>query len=583
MPVERPAVPSSSVPPPIPTAPQAAAPQRPSNAKGGTSALDEGGAKETVESILVAFILAFIFRAFIVEAFVIPTGSMAPTLMGAHMRFRCEDCGYRFDVNYTGKTVGDDVIIPSVARDAKGVPQVFAVVCPNCGLKVAQANSNDPENDATAPAVHYGDRILVLKYAYLLAKPHRWDVVVFKSPDRPSNDRYAAVPPYTINYIKRLIGRPGESVYVLDGDVYVGKAGDRLEDHVVQTKPRIAQEALWRIIFDTDYEPSRADWETPWAEATPRSGWQTTRPGGVGGRQAASRVLTFDNGSGAGWLQFNPDAGPDRQPLTDWLAYAVTKRQSGGVDFFEHAGLVARNVVADLKLSVDYERRAGTGPLRLQLSKFNDIFTAEITPGRVRLLKRDLHEAPGTDRELSSATFSATGATPLHVEFTNADYQVAVRINNREYVKTTPEQYHPNVEKLLTDYRRGETPPRPEVRIGAEGQTCALSHVSLWRDVYYTNHDFDTSEIKWGTPDRPMRLGNDEYWVLGDNSLMSGDGRYWGMPVELPAESLEAQPGVVPGRFLLGKAFFVYWPAGHRPAPGLPGLVPNFGDMRFIH
>src|SRR6266480_428025 len=118
----------------------------------------ETNIKDTIESILVAFILAFIFRAFIVEAFVIPTGSMAPTLLGAHMRFRCEDCGYRFDVNYTGKSVGDDVEIPSVARG-----KVFAAICPNCGLKVAREDMHDPENDATAPAVHYGDRILVLK------------------------------------------------------------------------------------------------------------------------------------------------------------------------------------------------------------------------------------------------------------------------------------------------------------------------------------------------------------------------------------------------------------------------------------
>src|SRR5436309_9891070 len=64
---------------------------------------DEGGAhvKETLESIVVAFILAFIFRCFVVEAFVIPTGSMAPTLLGAHSRFECPDCGYRFDVNYS--------------------------------------------------------------------------------------------------------------------------------------------------------------------------------------------------------------------------------------------------------------------------------------------------------------------------------------------------------------------------------------------------------------------------------------------------------------------------------------------------
>src|SRR5437762_6820922 len=95
---------------PPPTTPSAAAVA----AARPAATSDEGSAKETIESILVAFILAFIFRAFVVEAFVIPTGSMAPTLMGAHMRFRCEDCGYKFDVNYSGHSVGDDVEIPSV-------------------------------------------------------------------------------------------------------------------------------------------------------------------------------------------------------------------------------------------------------------------------------------------------------------------------------------------------------------------------------------------------------------------------------------------------------------------------------------
>src|SRR3954452_22627374 len=89
----------------------------------------EGGVKETIESILVAFILAFIFRAFVVEAFVIPTGSMAPTLLGAHMRFHCPDCGYRFDVNYSPNQNGDDLIIPSQAPSDKN----YRVFCPNCG------------------------------------------------------------------------------------------------------------------------------------------------------------------------------------------------------------------------------------------------------------------------------------------------------------------------------------------------------------------------------------------------------------------------------------------------------------------
>ena len=46
---------------------------------------EEGPVKEVVESIAIAFVLAFVFRAFVVEAFVIPTGSMAPTLLGKHM------------------------------------------------------------------------------------------------------------------------------------------------------------------------------------------------------------------------------------------------------------------------------------------------------------------------------------------------------------------------------------------------------------------------------------------------------------------------------------------------------------------
>src|SRR5262245_3842463 len=55
--------------------------------------------RETVESIVIAFVLAFLFRTFEAEAFVIPTGSMAPTLMGRHKDVDCEKCGHRFQVN----------------------------------------------------------------------------------------------------------------------------------------------------------------------------------------------------------------------------------------------------------------------------------------------------------------------------------------------------------------------------------------------------------------------------------------------------------------------------------------------------
>ena len=34
---------------------------------------------------------------------------------------------------------------------------------------------------------------------------------------------------------------------------------------------------------------------------------------------------------------------------------------------------------------------------------------------------------------------------------------------------------------------------------------------------------------------------------------------------------------------MIGKAFFVYYPAPYPLRPGQMGTVPNFGDMRFIH
>jgi hypothetical protein len=47
-------------------------------------------------SIDVALALAFLFKTFEAEAFVIPTGSMAPTLMGRHKDVACPQCGYRY-------------------------------------------------------------------------------------------------------------------------------------------------------------------------------------------------------------------------------------------------------------------------------------------------------------------------------------------------------------------------------------------------------------------------------------------------------------------------------------------------------
>jgi len=545
----------------------------------------EANVKETIESILVAFILAFIFRAFIVEAFVIPTGSMAPTLMGAHVRYRCSDCGYRYQLNYPTGGEGEDVMIPARAE------QTFVTFCPNCGYRPPRRDPADPDNAAASPPVHYGDRILVLKYLYLLAEPQRWDVVVFKSPSEPERHDY------TQNYIKRLVGKPGESVMILDGDIYISTTGQELGDFQVQTKPRKVQEALWRIVHDSDYYPRGRDrtltdrfgqplirggrveadppYQHPWKQPPDEQGWQIDPQAGV---------YIFDNIDSAAALYFDSDANPRKHAFTDWMAYNAGVNVHGA-DTYDSSGYTPVNNVSDVKLRFFYERHEGDGPLRLELEKHGHTFTAEITPTQASLYHR-LSDAPGA--LVQSVPITVGRNRPMLIEFMNVDYQVTLRIDEQDVLQTTREQYQPDLRALLRAYELRQRLPEPRVRIIGRQQRAAVRHLSLWRDVYYTNRDNrGMSPMLWASPEafpqRIFQLGADEFFVCGDNSPVSGDSRFWERGIALPQEDLFVGAGRVPRRFMLGKAFFVYWPAGFRPMPGLPPIIPNFGDMRFIH
>src|SRR6476620_8794615 len=77
------------------------------------SAKPKEGHRETVEAIVVAMILALLVRGFEAEAFVIPTGSMAPTLMGRHKEVTCPECGYVYAVNASEEIEGSSAGGPS--------------------------------------------------------------------------------------------------------------------------------------------------------------------------------------------------------------------------------------------------------------------------------------------------------------------------------------------------------------------------------------------------------------------------------------------------------------------------------------
>src|ERR1700749_2250200 len=88
--------------------------------------------RETVESIVIAFVLAFLFRTFEAEAFVIPTGSMAPTLYGQHRDIHCEKCGTRFAVGVSSGNAQDAEVRNGYI--VAGDRSEFAV-CPNSNCR----------------------------------------------------------------------------------------------------------------------------------------------------------------------------------------------------------------------------------------------------------------------------------------------------------------------------------------------------------------------------------------------------------------------------------------------------------------
>lgn len=214
--------------------------------------------RETVEAFVVAFILALLFRAFLAEAFVIPTGSMAPTLMGAHKDLVCDQCGTSFQVGASRERSGPETNLVVVAG-----------VCPNC-RRVNPLDLADEGNHAT----FNGDRILVSKYSYALREPERWDVIVFKYPGNPKQ-----------NYIKRLVGLPNETLTIRHGDVYARPTGEDQRDVILRKPPRKLL-SMRHLVYDSDHQPQaliRAGYPSrwqPWIESAtepPQDSWRIER------------------------------------------------------------------------------------------------------------------------------------------------------------------------------------------------------------------------------------------------------------------------------------------------------------------
>ncbi len=123
------------LPPPVATPPT---PLKPDIRKGPGPGDMKDGTREVIETIVFVVVLVLLLKTFLAEAFVIPTGSMATTLLGYHWDVTCEKCGYQFLVNGSSEGEGDP---------DKGVTKVNQCYCPNCRYLNTLRRPEPPKGD----------------------------------------------------------------------------------------------------------------------------------------------------------------------------------------------------------------------------------------------------------------------------------------------------------------------------------------------------------------------------------------------------------------------------------------------------
>jgi signal peptidase I len=438
--------------------------------------------RQTIELLVSLTLCVLVARTFSAEAYVVPTGSMAPTLLGWHRELTCPNCQFVFvlgidDDGHTGQAV-----------------------CPNCG-----------QSDlAATPAIECGgDRVLVQKFFYEVRRPNRWEVAVFHYPGEPSQA-----------YVKRVVGLPGESIRIASGDVFV--------DGEIVRKSRAEQRAMRILVHDSRFEP-RDRGRSPWWVF--RSGWTFRSP---------------ETGWTRGEEGFLHKSEPAAQPGGDWILYRnwdpVRKRFGPVRDFYAYNGseLPAENEVTDLGLEAHMTLTQSVGSISAAVRSGSDRFVVRIPVGlggEIELVRSDGRRVGLTN---CWNPFTSQGAWPRTVtlEVSVFDRRVLVALDGR--LLFDPVDY---------DNPRGGPPPDSDnpIALGVEGGDMMISELKIYRDVYYTSSLPNTPRQAQGIRS-DVRLGTDEYFVLGDNSPVSHDSRFW------------SQGPVVPGSMLLGKPFLVHLP-----------------------
>ncbi len=371
-------------------------------------------------------------------------------------------------------------------------------ICPNCGCVI---NGMDllPDLD--------GDRLLVDRCAFHFRRPRRWEIAAFRHP-REANKIV----------IKRVAGLPGESVQIQNGEVYI--------DGQIQRKTLDCQRAMAVKVYDAKYSPAvtpgRPVFPPRWQGENEKSLWNSGN-----GRFTHPCTTNEESNIPIDWLVYHHWRRiPERQgevqecPITDIMAYnqSLPRREEN-----VHA-------LTDLMLSFRMIKIVGPGKFFIRATYGKDVFQVEIDhkAGAYRV-NRDGREIMREEKRMA---------------LENENMNIVVSLIDRQFLLAINDQavYCLPIDDLVLPI---EPTSRP-FAIGIEGLEVAVEDLRIYRDVYYT-HPIGW-DSRWAL-DKPVRLGENEYFVLGDNSSISEDSRTW------PGRS-----GVV-DNLLIGKPLMILFPA----------------------
>jgi len=440
-----------------------------------------GVVRQTVELMASLCLGVLLVRTFWAEAYVVPTGSMAPTLMGLHRELTCPNCRSMFVVG-----IDDD----GPAGQA---------ICPNCGQRGLDG----------APTIECGgDRVLVEKFLYEFRRPKRWEVAVFHFPGEP-----------TQAYVKRVVGLPGESIRIVDGDVEV--------DGRIVRKSLPEIRAMRMLIHDSRFQPRSTNAFSQWQfrcgtrAGALKSGW--SRCNG----QFAHAAVT--------------GAGPSPE---DWLIYQhwdpARGRHGPVCDFYGYNGGEPReyNEVKDLGMEARLTVGDSVDAISVALRSGADQFVVRIPVARTGSI-----ELERNDRTIPLAN--------CHNPFHNAElYPQTILLEAAVFDRRL--QVAIDGRPLFDPFDYGDpvsasSGSEDPVALGVRGGAVEVSQFRIYRDIYYTGSLANTPRHPHGMFEA-VRLGSDDYFVLGDNSPVSNDSRFW------------SEGPVVKGSMFVGRPFLVHIP-----------------------